>query len=681
MEHTGHTEGQEHADHTQHTTPDERPMHERHAGHDINIIWRRFWVVLILTIPVVIYSPGIEKLLHYTAPEFSGSRYIPFVFGTIIYFYGGFFFLRGALGELSDHKPGMMTLISLAITVAFVYSLAVTFGLSGEPLYWELSTLITIMLLGHWVEMRAIGRARGALTELVRLMPDEAERLTDSAAERVSLSVLRPNDIVLIRPGGKIPVDGEVVEGESHVNEAIVTGESRPVSKSSGDNVIAGAVNEEGSLRVRVTKTGKDTALARIMQLVENAQQSRSQAQDLADRAAYWLTLIAIGAGAITFIVWSVFAHVIGFALERTVTVLVIACPHALGLAIPLVIATSTALAARNGLLVRERIALETARRLDVVVFDKTGTLTLGEHGVVGVFTATGQDERDILARMAAIEADSEHVIARGIVRSAREKGIPFPELQDFKALPGRGVEGTIDGRKVNVGGPRLIESMNITPPAEIEQRLTNARASGQTIVYLVEDGRVTAAVALADVIRPESLEAVLSLKKMGISVAMLTGDSEDVARAVSNELEIDEYYAGVLPEDKSKKIQQLMKQGRRVAMVGDGVNDAPAIATADIGVAIGAGTDVAVEAGSIVLVRNDPRDVVRIVQLSKASYGKMIQNLIWATGYNVVAIPLAAGVLAGYGIVLPPALGAVFMSASTVIVAANAQLLRRLKL
>ena len=644
---------------------------ERHAGHDINVLRKRFWVTLILTIPVVIYSEGIQRLLHFAPPRFLGSEYVPAILGTFIFFYGGSFFLRGAIGELRNRLPGMMTLISLAITVAFVFSVAVTFGFPGEPLYWELSTLITVMLLGHWMEMRAIGRATGALQELAKLMPDEAERIKNGGTEIVPVHELRTGDIVLVRPGGKIPVDGEVVEGESSVNEAMITGESRPVSKSSGTQVIAGTVNGEGSLRVRVTKVGDETALAGIMRLVAEAQSSRSMAQDLADRAAYWLTLIALGVGAITFVAWSLRSSE-SFAIERTVTVLVIACPHALGLAIPLVIAISTTLAARNGLLVRDRLALETARNLDVVVFDKTGTLTKGEFGVVGIHAMPELDENQALTMAAAVERDSEHFLAKGIVRAAEERGLKLSEVRDFKALRGRGVEAKVDGRTIQVGGPRLLESLGL----EVQKE-----QSDKTIVYLVVEGKVQASIELADVIRPESREAVKGLREMGIEVAMMTGDSEDVARAVAAELAITEYYANVLPEDKEKRIREIREQGRRVAMVGDGVNDAPALVSADVGIAIGAGTDVAIEAGGIILVRNDPRDVVRIVRLSKASYRKMIENLLWATGYNVIAIPAAAGVFARYGIILPPALGAVFMSASTVIVAANAQLLRRLRL
>lgn len=662
-------------EHATHGGPEMRPTPERHAGHDIDVLWRKFWVVLILTIPVVVYSEGIQQLLGFSAPAFPGSEYIPFVLSTIIFFYGGVFFLRGAVGEMRARSPGMMTLVSLAITVAYVYSVAVTFGLPGEPLYWELATLVTVMLLGHWMEMRAIGAARGALRELARLMPDEAERIIDGRTETVPVSELAKGDIVLMRPGAKVPADGTVVEGESSVNEAMITGESMPVRKAQGAEVIGGTVNGHGSLRVEVTRVGDETALAGIMRLVAEAQSSRSMAQNLADRAAYWLTIIAITVAAITFAAWAYTPRPVAFALERSVTVMVIACPHALGLAIPLVIAISTTLAARTGLLIRDRMALELARDLDVVVFDKTGTLTKGEQGLVGIYTADEMDDNHALATAAAVERDSEHMIAQAIVRAAEERSLALPEVTGFRALPGRGVEAQIDGRTVMVGGPNLLSSGSTLSIPGVEE----ARKAGQTVVYLMLDGRAAAAFALADVIRPESREAVQGLKDEGIAVAMMTGDSEDVARWVAGELGIDEYYAGVLPEDKARRVEDLRRQGRKVAMVGDGVNDAPALVSADVGIAIGAGTDVAVEAGGIVLVRNDPRDVARIVRLSRASYRKMAQNLLWATGYNVVAIPLAAGILAGYGIILPPALGAVFMSASTVVVALNAQLLRRL--
>jgi P-type Cu2+ transporter len=656
--------------------------HEGHAGHDINVLRRKFWAVLVLTIPVVIYSKGVQMLLGFTPPEFPGSLYIPAILGTVIFFYGGLFFLQGAVDELRNRLPGMMTLIGMAITVAFVYSLGVTAGLlAGEALYWELSTLIAIMLLGHWIEMGAISRASGALQELAKLMPDVAERIADGRTEIVPIDALRAGDLVLVRPGAKIPADGEVVDGVSSVNEAMITGESRPVRKSSEEKVIAGTVNGAGSMRVRVTKIGEDTALAGIMRLVAEAQTSRSMTQNLADRAAYWLTLVAISAGVITFVVWTIAPVSEAFVLERTVTVLVITCPHALGLAIPLVIAISTTMAAKNGLLVRDRFALEQARNLDVVVFDKTGTLTRGEHGVVGVYAVPEVDENEALALAAAVEQDSEHMLAKAIVRSAQEKELALPQARDFTALPGLGVKAKVDARAIMVGGPNLLESELLDVPDVLKDAVDKARAAGHTLVYLIDEGHVRAVIALADVVRPESKEAVRDLKNMGVSVAMMTGDSRDVAGWVAGELGIDEYYANVLPEEKDKRIREIRRRGRRVAMVGDGVNDAPALVSADVGIAIGAGTDVAIEAGGIILVKNDPRDVARIIRLSRASYRKMVENLLWATGYNVASIPLAAGALAGYGIVLPPAVGALLMSASTVIVAANAQLLRKLRL
>lgn len=652
-----------------------------HAGHDINILRRKFWVVLLLTIPVVIYSEGVQQLLGFSPPAFPGSEYLPFLLGTFIFFYGGVFFIRGAAEELRAHLPGMMTLVSLAIFVAFFYSLAVTLGLEGQVLYWELSTLITVMLLGHWMEMRAIGHARGALQELAKLMPDEAERITGFGLETVPVSRLMKDDVVLVRPGARVPADGTVRRGESSVDESMLTGESRPVFKSPGSAVVAGTVNGEGALRILVTKVGKETALAGIMALVSQAQESRSMAQNLADRAAYWLTLTAIVAGGITFAYWYTSPMPNYFALDRTVSVLVIACPHALGLAIPLVIAISTMIAARNGLLVRDRMALETARGLDVVIFDKTGTLTEGRHGVVASYPVSDTHEARALALAASVEENSEHPLARTIVKLAHDRHYNLYDVSDFKALPGIGAEGRIHGQLVQVGGHKLLDWLDLDIPREIKHHVEQAQADGQTIVYVVIDNKIVTAVALADLVRPESYAAVDALVAMGIRVVMITGDNEDVARSVAADLGIREYYSGVLPGDKARKVAEIRRRGGRVAMVGDGVNDAPALASADVGIAIGAGTDVAIEAGGIILVKSDPRDVVRVIRLSRAAYKKMIENLIWATGYNIVAIPLAAGALYEYGIVLPPAVGALFMSVSTIIVAANAQLLRRLNL
>ncbi|MBI3910302.1 MAG: heavy metal translocating P-type ATPase [Armatimonadetes bacterium] len=657
------------------------PHAAAHEVHTAEAFRRRFWISLALTLPILLYAQPLQQWLSYRVPQFPGAEHVPFVLGTVLFFYGGAIFLRGAVDELRRRLPGMMTLVALAITVAYVYSVAVTLFVPGEPLYWELATLITVMLLGHWMEMEAVGRARGALQELARLLPDTAERLVDGQVERVPVDALRAEDVVLIRPGGRVPADGTVVEGESSVDEAAITGESRPVPKAPGDTVIGGTVNGEGALRVRITRTGAETTLGRMMHLVEEAQASRTRTQVLADRAASWLTLIAVVTGTLTFALWAISPRPLGFAFERTVTVLVITCPHALGLAIPLVVSISTALAARNGLLVRDRLALEAARDIDVVLFDKTGTLTRAEHRVTRIYPVGTTDPNQALALAAATEANSEHMLARALVESARERGLAIPPAEEFQAIPGRGVRAHVGGRAFHVGGPRLLEGLGVSLPPELEPALATTQDAGESLVYLLEDSSVRAAFALRDVVREESREAVQALHAMGVQVALITGDSEAVARRVVTELGIREYYAQVLPEEKSRKVAELRRQGRRVAMVGDGVNDAPALAAADVGIAIGAGTDVAVEAGGVILVRNDPRDVARIIQLSRASYRKMLQNLAWATGYNIIALPLAAGVLANQGIVLPPALAAVFMSASTVIVAINAQLLRRVRL
>lgn len=653
-----------------------------HEGHSEEMFRRPFWISLLLTLPVLVYSELIQDVLGYTAPGFPGSAWLVPVLASIIYWYGGWVFLTGAVAELRARQPGMMTLVSLAITTAYFYSLAVTFGLvEGLAFYWELATLVTIMLLGHWLEMRAVGSAQSALNELAKLLPDRAERIVDGRTEAVPVSELRPGDLVLVRPGSQVPADGTVEDGRSQLNESMITGESRPVDKGQGDEVIAGTVNGTGALRVRVTKTGEQTMLAGIMRLVEEAQTSRTRAQALADRAAYWLTLIAIGVAVLALIGWTVARGFDNYTLKRVVTTLVVACPHALGLAIPLVIAISTTLSARNGILVRDRLALEQARHVDVVMFDKTGTLTRGEQGLVDTATADGVDEREALAVAAAVEGDSEHIVARAIVDAARERGGQTPRVNGFQALPGRGVQASVDGRVLQVGGPRLLEQEGTELPGALAERTRIWGERGQTVVYLLERGRVLAAFALADVIREESREAVATLKQQGIRVAMLTGDSEDVARWVATELGIDEYFAQVLPEHKNEKVMQLQRGGLRVAMVGDGVNDAPALAQADVGIAIGAGTDVARSSAGIVLVKNDPRDVARIIRLSRASYRKMVQNLGWAVGYNAVALPLAAGVLAPIGVVLPAAVGALLMSLSTIIVAVNAQTLRRLRL
>ena len=674
-----------HHDRALRDTGDTSDGHDKHAGHSVAMFRDKFWLSLALTVPTLIWGHMLPRVLGYTPPPLPGAHLIPPVLGTAVFLYGGRPFIGGAWRELQARLPGMMTLIALAITVAFVFSLAVTIGYPGMPLWEELATLVTIMLLGHWIEMRSIAQARGALAELAKLLPDTAVRIvgegTAQLEEEVAVAALRQGDVVLVRPGARIPVDGAVVDGHSSIDESMITGESRPVEKNAGDRVIAGTVNEAGSLRVQVTGTGEQTMLAGIMRLVEQAQRSRSRAQALADRAANWLTMIALGAGALTLVGWLAVGADAAFAVERLVTVLVIACPHALGLAVPLVIAISTTLGARNGLLVRDRRGLEEARLLTTVVFDKTGTLTLGEHRVVGIRADGGLSETDVLRLAAALEQDAEHPVGRAVVTSTRERGLEIPPATGFEAIPGYGVQGVVDGRRLAVGGPNLLRRLAVSLPAAFADFTGSAAAQGQGVVYLLEGQRVLAGFAVADAIRPESPEAVRRLHDLGIEVVMLTGDVRAVADAVATQLGIDTVLAQVLPEEKAAKIQELQRQGKRVAMVGDGVNDAPALVTADVGIAIGAGTDVAVESGDIVLVRSDPRDVPRIIALSRASYRKMVQNLWWASGYNVIAIPLAAGVMAHAGILLSPAIGAVLMSVSTVIVAVNAQLLRRTQL
>jgi Cu2+-exporting ATPase len=677
----GHAEARDDVRHGPPSHRDEHAGHDRHAGHSVAMFRTRFWVALVLTIPTVLWGHMLTSVTGWHAPAFPGSTWIPPVLGTAVFAYGGLPFVQGAVREVRARLPGMMTLIALAIGVAFVFSLTVTLGYPGMPLWEELSTLVTVMLLGHWIEMRSISQAEGALKELAKLLPAVAVRVVDGREEEVPLSALRDGDTVLARPGSRLPADGVVESGESTVDESMITGESRPVKKRPGERVIAGTVNGAGSLRVQVTGTGEKTALAGIIRLVERAQTSRSRAQALADRAAFMLTIAALAAALVTAITWGIAGAPGSFVVERIVTVLVIACPHALGLAIPLVIAISTTLGARSGLLVRDRRGLEEARNLTTVVFDKTGTLTLAEHRVVGVQAREGTTEEDALRIAAAVERDSEHPVAQAVVRTAQERGIAIPQAQAFEAIPGHGVRALVDGRERLVGGPNLLRRLRAAAPAELDEFSRAAAERGQSVVFLVEDGRAIAAFAVADAVRPESAEAVRRLHAMGLQVAMLTGDSRPVAESVARALGIDTVHADVLPDRKAEVIESLRRSGQRVAMVGDGVNDAPALVTADVGIAMGAGTDVAVEAGDVVLVRSDPRDVPRIVALSRATYRKMIQNLWWAAGYNIAAIPLAAGVLARWGILLAPAVGAVLMSFSTVIVAVNAQLLRRARL
>jgi Cu2+-exporting ATPase len=680
MPEAGHGSGEHGAGHEGHVgdSHDGHEAHVDHTGHE-GMFRRRFWISLLISIPVLLYSPFVQDTLGFQMPDFPGSQWVTSIFAVIVFFYGGLPFLQMAVPEVKSRRPGMMLLISLAISVAFVYSVAALFIPTGSTFFWELVTLIDIMLLGHWLEMRSIRQASGALDELAKLMPDTAERINpDGEVVQAPTSELMQGDLVLVRPGASIPADGEVEQGESDVNEAMITGESKPVSKDPGDPVIGGSINGDGSLRIRVRATGKDTALAGIMRLVEQAQQSKSNTQILADKAAGWLFYVAIGVAVVTAIAWVI---AVGFDVQviaRVATVLVIACPHALGLAIPLVVAITTAMGANNGILVRDQLALEEARSIDTIIFDKTGTLTKGEFGVVDMQTADGRGEEHALGLAAAIEGDSEHTIARGMRLTAQERGVTLPKVEDFESIKGRGVRASWDGATLYVGGPRLLEMLEIQAPEKLAQFDERASSRGQSVVHLVHGTEVAASFALADVIRPESKPAIDRLHEMGMEVAMLTGDSQAVAKSVAQELGIDQYFAEVLPEHKDQKVTELQRQGKKVAMVGDGVNDAPALTRADVGIAIGSGTDVAIESAGIILVKSNPLDVVKIFSLSRASYRKMVQNLIWATGYNVVALPLAAGALAPMGILLSPAVGALLMSLSTVIVAINAQLLRR---
>ena len=665
----------------EHHAPKEHTEHknqqqDKHTGHSPEMFRDKFWLSLVFTIPTLLYSSSIQHWLHFSMPVFLGSDYIPLIFGTILFFYSGTVFLKSSIAELKAKQPGMMTLISQAIIVAYGYSLATTFLAVGSEFFWELSTLITIMIFGHWMEMRSVMNAQGALKELAKLLPDTAELVN---GKEVPVSELKVGDVVLVRPGAKIPADGKVVDGESEVNESMITGESKLLEKAKGSEVIAGTVNGSGSLKIEVTKIGESTALAGIMRLVSEAQNSRSRAQILADKAAFYLTIVAILSAVATTIGWLVAGQSWSFIMERVVTVLVIACPHALGLAIPLVISISTTLGARNGLLVKQRMALESARNIDTVLFDKTGTLTKGEQSVVDVWAIGNQNIDDILHLAGSVEQTSEHALGRAIVNAAKGKGISFDEPEQFKAIAGHGVEALLHGKNIiAVGGPRLLQTKQLSIPMELKDKIAQADADGKTVIYVIEDNSVIGAITIADIIREESKQAVSQLKQEGIKVAMITGDSKGVAAYVAQELGLDQYFAEVLPEHKADKVKKLKKGGNKVAMVGDGVNDAPALAQADLGIAIGAGTDVAIESAGIVLVRSNPLDILKIIKLSKATYSKMVQNLVWATGYNVLAIPLAAGL---FGIILPAAIGALLMSASTVIVAINAQFLRKLNL
>ncbi|MGH9054236.1 MAG: copper-translocating P-type ATPase [Acidimicrobiia bacterium] len=652
--------------------------HDKHAGHSVAMFRDRFWLSFLLTVPVIFYSSMIQEWFGYTAPTFPGSDWLAPVLGTVVFIYGGAPFLRGAVQEARDRQPGMMLLIGMAITVAFLASAATTLGWFNLEFWWELAALVTIMLLGHWMEMRAIGQARGALAALAELLPDDAERITGGGTESVPVSELRVGDVVLVRPGGRVPADGVITEGDAEVDESMVTGESKPVPKSPGDRVVAGTVATDTAIRMKVDAVGDDTALAGIQRLVAQAQASSSRAQVLADRAAALLFYVAVTAAAVTVVAWLT-ANRADQAVVRMVAVLVIACPHALGLAIPLVIAISTGMAARNGILVKDRLALERMRTVDIVLFDKTGTLTKGRHRVRDIATLEGDDDR-LLALAAGAETDSEHPLARAIVAAAEERG-SVTAATGFRSLSGRGVEATVEGATVAVGGPALLRERDLEVAPALEEAVGPWRERGAVVLYVIREGAVVGALSLEDEVRPESRAAVDELHRLGVQVALITGDAHQVADAVGADLGIDEVLAEVLPEDKHSKVAELQQRGLRVAMVGDGVNDAPALAQADVGIAIGAGTDVAIESAGIVLASDDPRGVVGIRRLSEAGYRKMLQNLAWATGYNVLAIPLAAGALAWAGIVLAPAAAAVLMSASTVVVAINAQFLRRLDL
>jgi P-type Cu2+ transporter len=662
---------------------DEHGGHSDHGGHGEHgdhaaQFRRRFWLSLVLTVPIVAFSEMVQEWLGFSPPSFPGDGLVAPVLGTVLFFYGGWPFLTGGLEEARTRRPGMMLLIALAITVAFGASAATAVGLFDLEFWWELGLLITIMLLGHWLEMRAIGQAQGALASLAELLPDEAERVRDGTVETVPIDHLRVGDVVLARSGARVPADGRIVEGEAEIDESMVTGESRPVAKAAGEEVVAGTVATDSAIRVEVTAVGEDTALAGIQRLVAEAQASRSRAQVLADRAAALLFYVAAAAGVATLATWALLGRP-DAAVTRSVTVLVIACPHALGLAIPLVISISTSMSARAGILVKDRLALERMRQVNVVLFDKTGTLTAGRHAVADVASVSG-DDAAVLRLAGAAEADSEHPLARAIVEAAARQG-EVPRAEGFRSLTGRGVEAVVEDAKVLVGGPNLLRERGLDVPESLSARVKEWEARGAAVLSVVRDDEVVGAVALEDEIRPESKEAVDELHRLDVRVAMITGDARQVAESVAGRLGIDEVFAEVLPEEKDRAVAELQSRGQRVAMVGDGVNDAPALARADVGIAIGAGTDVAIESAGVVLASDDPRAVLDVIRLSRASYRKMVQNLAWAAGYNVVAIPVAAGVLAWAGITLAPAVGALLMSLSTIVVALNAQLLRRLRL
>ena len=677
-------ENQKHSemDHSKHEDPNSQSKmdhkkneHSEHHGHMIEDFRRRFWISLVITIPILLLSPLIQHFIGLKeAFRFSGDIYVLFALSTFIFSYSGYPFLKGLFDEMKKLQPGMMTLIALAISVAYFYSSAVVFGVKGEVFFWELATLIDIMLLGHWIEMKSVMGASKALEELVKLMPDEAHKIDDKGnVTDVPVSGLEHKNKLLIKTGEKIPADGKIFEGKTSINEAMITGESKPVTKKEGDEVIGGSINGEGSIKIEVEKTGDETFLSQVVKMVKEAQESKSKTQNLANKAAFWLTIVAITSGILTMVVWLMFTgESFNFALSRTVTVMVITCPHALGLAIPLVVAVSTALCAKSGLLIRNRTAFEEARKIQAIIFDKTGTLTQGEFGVTETLSFDKiYDEKEILKFAAAVESESEHQIAQGIVKSSENKHV----VKDFKSIPGKGAEGKVNDKDVKVVSPGYLEENKIE--IKEKEKIEQLSGQGKTVVFVIIENKLTGAIALGDIIREESKEAIKQLKEMGIKTMMLTGDNKQVAKWVADELGLDDYFAEVLPDKKADKVKEIQNRGMIVAMTGDGVNDAPALAQANIGIAIGTGTDVAVESADIILVRSNPKDVVSLIKFSKATYKKMIQNLIWATGYNVIAIPLAAGVLYSAGIILSPAVGAVLMSISTIIVAINAKMLK----
>jgi len=665
--HDHHKESENHHDENAHSD------HHDHHAHMIKDFKKRFWISLLISLPIVVLAPMIQDLLGYGL-RFNNDRYVQFALSSIIFFYGAWPFLKGAKDELKERTPAMMTLIALAISVAYFYSSAVVFGLEGKIFFWELASLIVIMLLGHWIEMKSVMGASNALQELAKMMPSTAHRLDENGQQQeIALKDLQSQDVILIKPGEKVPADGAVLEGNSHVNEAMLTGESKPVRKQKGDQVIGGSVNKDGSLQVKVKNTGDDSYLAKVIGMVKEAQSTKSKTQNLADQAAAWLFYVALGSGIITLVVWLSLGKEFEYALERMVTVMIISCPHALGLAIPLVVAISTSVSAKNGLLIRNRTAFENSRKITAIIFDKTGTLTQGDFGISQVKSLSDKlSDSELLQIAASVEGNSEHPIAAGIVRKAKDEGLSLNETENFESIKGKGIKANLNGQEVKVISPGMLKEEGIDLPKEVSQ------SDDETVVFIVIDDELAGFIALADEIRPEALSAINTLKKRGIKVLMATGDNQQVAKAVSEKLGLDDFYAEVLPEDKRKIIQELQDKGEFVAMTGDGVNDAPALAQANVGIAVGSGTDVAAETADIVLVNSNPQDISKLILFGTATYKKMMQNLWWAAGYNILAVPLAAGVLASIGIILSPAIGAVLMSLSTVIVALNAQLLKR---